>query len=47
MRRGVNEGQDMHDDDTVVLVNASSEWEASFIAEALTERNINAQPSAH
>ncbi len=45
MRRGVNEGQDMHDDDTVVLVNASSEWEASFIAEALTERNINAQAS--
>lgn len=36
----------MHDDDdAVVLVNASTEWEASFIAEALNERDIDAQAS--
>ena len=35
----------MNDDDTVVLVYAPTEWEASFIAEALRERDINAQAS--
>ncbi len=35
----------MNDDDTVVLVNVQTEWEASFIAEALSERDINAQAS--
>ncbi len=35
----------LDDDDTVVLVNVQTEWEASFIAEALNERGINAQVS--
>lgn len=32
-------------DDTAVLLNASTEWEASFIADALNERDIDAQAS--